>query len=133
MGQRSKRIMPNSQFFFVGASVLSVMFTLDQAWPMLPFSLLVMFTGIWRADLEQIAEMAPSTLAMFLARTELPLLSPERFRGQELLRYEAGCPVYRVLRAGGYEWELVEEPPCMELGSDYIRVYPGLLYRCRKP
>ena len=124
--------MPNSQFFFVGASVLSVMFSLDQAWPMLSFSLLVMFTGLWRADLEQIAEMAPSTLAMFLVRTELPLLPPERFRGQELLRYEAGCPVYRVLRAGGLEWELVEETSCPALNSEYIRVYPGLLYRCRK-
>ena len=124
--------MPNSQFFFVGASVLSLMFAADGAWPLLGFSLLVMFTGIWRADQEQLADMTPSTLAMFLARQELPLLPLERFRGQELLRYESGCPVYRVLRAGGYEWELVEEPPSMEPGGDYIRVYPGLLYRCRK-
>ncbi|SCK10515.1 hypothetical protein [Vogesella sp. LIG4] len=123
--------MPNSQFFFVGASVLSVMFSLDQAWPMLSFSLLVMFTGLWRADLEQIADMAPSTLALFLARTELPLLPLERFKGHDLLYYQAGYPVYRVLRAGGHEWELVKEPPRLELGGDYIRVYPGLLYRRR--
>ncbi|MFC3532565.1 hypothetical protein ACFOLG_10270 [Vogesella facilis] len=123
--------MPNSQFFFTGASVLSLIFALDGAWPMLAFSLLVMFTGIWRADREQINELAPSTLAMFISRQELPLLPLERFRGQELLRYEAGYPVYRVLRAGDGEWELAGHDGEISSERDMIRVVPGLLYRRR--
>lgn len=125
--------MPNSQFFFVGASVLSLMFAADGAWPLLGFSLLVMFTGIWRADQEQLADMTPSTLAMFLARQELPLLPLERFRGQELLRYESGCPVYRILRAGDMEWELAGRDGEVEREHGMIRVFPGLLYRPRRP
>jgi len=120
--------MLNSQFLLTGSSVLTVVFALGGAWPLLAVSFLIMLWGIWRADCEQIAELAPSTLAMFI-ENQRPLWLPEQFEGRELLRYQAGTPVYRVLISHDTIWELAGQEGDIPLEPGMIRVFPGLLYR----
>lgn len=120
-----------SHFLFTGGSVLAVVFAIGGAWPLLSISFLVMMAGIWMADREQIAELAPSTLAMFV-QEDRPLLSLDHFRGRHLLWYQAGTPVYRILQARDTTWELVGKEGEVPLERGMIRVFPGLLYR-RQP
>lgn len=117
-----------SHFLFTGGSVLAVVFAIGGAWPLLSVSFLVMMAAIWLADREQIAELAPSTLAMFV-QEDRPLLSLDHFRGHHLLWYQAGTPVYRILRARDSSWELVGKEGEVPLERGMIRVFPGLLYR----
>lgn len=121
--------MPNSLFFFTGSCVLSVLFALGECWPLLSVSFLVMWCGLWRADCEQIRDMAPDTLAMLVAHDDMALQSLDRFHGSELLFYESGCPVYRLLRDGVQVWELAGHDGEVDREPDMIRVFPGLLYR----
>lgn len=122
--------MLNSQFLLTGSSVLAVVFALGGAWPLLSISFLVMLWGIWRADCEQIAELTPNTLAMFV-ENRVPVLLPEQFEGRELLWYQAGTPVYRVLIAPDAIWELAGKEGETAAEPDMIRVFPGMLYRRR--
>lgn len=117
-----------SHFLFTGGSVLAVVFAIGGAWPLLSVSFLVMMAAIWLADREQIAELAPSTLAMFV-QEDRPLLSLDYFHGHHLLWYQAGTPVYRILRARDSSWELVGKEGEVPLERGMIRVFPGLLYR----
>lgn len=106
------------------------MFAIGGAWLLLVLSFLVMMIGIWLADREQIAAQAPDTLAMFV-QDERPLLPLDYFQGQQLLWYQAGTPVYRVLRAHDTTWELVGSEGEVPFENGMIRVVPGLLYRQR--
>lgn len=120
----------NSQFFLTGSSVLTVVFAIGGAWPLLALSFLVMMIGIWLAEREQIAAQAPDTLAMFV-QEERPLLPLDYFKGQQLLWYQAGTPVYRFLQAHDTTWELVGSEGEVPFENGMIRVVPGLLYRQR--
>lgn len=120
----------NSQFFLSGSSVLTVVFAMGGAWPLLALSFLVMMVGIWLADREQIAAQAPDTLAMFV-QDERPLLPLDYFQGEQLLWYQAGTPVYRILQAQDTTWELVGNEGEVPFENGMIRVVPGLLYRQR--
>ena len=121
--------MPDSRFFFVGSSVLSVVFASLGAWVLLALPLLVMFIGIWRADMEQISELDNSTLAMFVAESKLPLLPLDGFIGHHLLFYQDGLPVYHDLFDGNAYWQWLEQDSNIAAGTEIIRVVPGNRYR----
>lgn len=125
--------MPNSQFFFTGSCILSGLFALAGLWPLLSVSFLVMLVGIWRADCEQITEMAPATLAMLVPHDDMALQPLDRFYGIDLLFYESGCPVYRLLREGARFWELAGHDGEVDREPEMIRIFPGLLYRPHQP
>lgn len=120
----------NSQFFLTGSSVLTVVFAIGGAWPLLALSFLVMMIGIWLAEREQIAAQAPDTLAMFV-QDDRPLLPLDYFQGKQLLWYQAGTPVYRLLQTHDTTWELVGNEGEVPFEHGMIRVVPGLLYRPR--
>lgn len=121
-----------SHFLFTGGSVLAVVFAIGGAWPLLSVSFLVMMAAIWLADREQIAELAPATLAMFV-QEDRPPLPLDYFHGSQLLWYQAGTPVYRILQARDSTWELVGKEGEVPLERGMIRVFPGLLYRRQAP
>ncbi|AAQ61932.1 hypothetical protein [Chromobacterium violaceum] len=122
----------SSHFLFTGAFVLTLLSLADQQYLMLPVAFLAIFLGLSAADREQLAEMSPRAAAMLLPASQRPLMPLDAFRGQDLMFYRAGSPVYRTLHARDARWqflgeqgEVAEEPGC-------IRVYPGYLYR-RQP
>ena len=119
----------NSHFLFTGASVLTLFSLADHQYLLLSMAFLLAFCGLRCADREQINEMALFATATLLPASQQPLLPLDAFRGQELMFYRAGSPVYRTLIARDSQWQLLgeqgevaEEPGC-------IRVYPGYLYR----
>jgi hypothetical protein len=119
-----------STFLLTGGSILAAIFAIGGAWPLLLLSFLIMLAGIWQADREQITELDPETLAMFV-QEDRPLLPLDPFRGQQLLWYQAGTPVYRILQARDSQWELVGKEGEVAQEKGMIRVVPGLLYRRR--
>ncbi|WP_287880383.1 hypothetical protein [Aquitalea sp.] len=122
----------HSSFFFTGATVLTLFGLLSGHWLMLPIAFLIAFCGMVVADREQLADMDARTAAMLLVLpSQHPLLPLDHFHGDELMFYQAGSPVYRVLQANGASWELVGEYGKVEDDSGCIRVYPGYLYRRR--
>jgi hypothetical protein len=119
----------SSHFLFTGAAILTLLGLAGHEYLILPVAFLIAFIGLSAADREQIADMALHTTAMLLPASERPLLPLDAFRGQDLMFYRAGSPVYRTLIARDSRWQLLgeqgevaEEPGC-------IRVYPGYLYR----
>ncbi|UTH75493.1 hypothetical protein [Chromobacterium sp. IIBBL 290-4] len=119
----------NSHFLFTGAAILTLLSLADQQYLILPIAFLIAFIGLSAADREQIADMASHTTAMLIPASQRPLLPLDAFRGQGLMFYRAGSPVYRTLIARDACWqflgeqgEVAEEPGC-------IRVYPGYIYR----
>jgi hypothetical protein len=120
----------HSSFFFTGATTLTLFGLLSGHWLMLPLAFLLAFCGMVAADREQLADMDVQTAAMLLVLpSQHPLLPLDHFHGNELLFYQAGSPVYRILQANGASWELVGEYGKVEDVSGCIRVYPGYLYR----
>lgn len=109
--------------------ILTLLGFADHAYLILPVAFLIAFFGLSAADRAQIADMTPHAAAMLLPASEHPLLPLDAFRGQDLMFYQAGSPVYRTLVARDSRWQLLgkqgmapEEPGC-------IRVYPGYPYR----
>lgn len=124
--------MFDSRFYFTGASVLTLLFSLAGAWTLLLLSIMVMFIGIWQADMEQIRELEPTTAAMFVMQQDSPLLSLDGFVGEQLLFYQEGLPVYRDLFDGHHHWRLQDSDSKAGRDELIIRVVPGLSYR-REP
>ena len=123
----------SSQFLFTGATVLTLVFFVMQAWLLLPIAFFIAFFGMMAADHEQIAQMDASTAAMLLTLEQRPLLSLDAFCGRELLFYRAGYPVYRKLTGLDGDWELQGEQQDSVLDEAAIRVFPGFVYRRVEP
>ncbi|OBU87720.1 hypothetical protein [Chromobacterium subtsugae] len=119
----------SSHFLFTGSTILTLFGLADQQYLILPVAFLIAFIGLSAADREQLADMTLHATAMLIPASQRPLLPLDAFRGQGLMFYRAGSPVYRMLIARDSRWqflgeqgEVAEEPGC-------IRVYPGYLYR----
>ncbi|POA96928.1 hypothetical protein C2134_19325 [Chromobacterium sinusclupearum] len=119
----------SSHFLFTGAAILTLLGLAGHEYLILPVAFLIAFIGLSAADREQNADMASHATAMLVPASQRPLLPLDAFRGQDLMFYRAGSPVYRTLIARDSRWQLLgeqgevaEEPGC-------IRVYPGYLYR----
>ncbi|MEN6078423.1 hypothetical protein [Chromobacterium piscinae] len=109
--------------------ILTLLGFAGHAYLILPVAFLIAFFGLSAADRAQIADMTPHAAAMLLPASEHPLLPLDDFRGQDLMFYQAGSPVYRTLVARDSRWQLLgkqgkvaEEPGC-------TRVYPGYPHR----
>ncbi|POZ63245.1 hypothetical protein [Chromobacterium alticapitis] len=122
----------SSHFLFTGASILTLLSLADHQYLLLPLAFLIAFLGLSAADREQIAEMAAHTTAMLIPASQRPLLPLDAFRGQDLMFYRAGSPVYRTLIARDSRWQLLGEQGQVQEEPGCIRVYPGYLYR-RQP
>nr|WP_199066130.1 hypothetical protein [Chromobacterium sp. ASV5] len=119
----------SSHFLFTGASTLTLIGFASQQYLLLAAAILISFCAMGVADREQLGEMNAFAAAVALPASQRPLLPLDAFRGQELMFYHAGSPVYRTLIARDSRWQwlgeqgqVAEEPGC-------IRVYPGHLYR----
>ncbi|MEO2216842.1 hypothetical protein ABGV49_07250 [Chromobacterium vaccinii] len=72
--------------------------------------------------------MTPHAAAMLLPASQRPLLPLDAFRGQDLMFYQTGSPVYRTLVARNTRWQLLGEQGKVAEEPGCIRVYPGYLY-----
>ncbi|QEL57496.1 hypothetical protein [Chromobacterium paludis] len=122
----------SSRFLFTGATILTLLGLAGHQYLILPVAFLIAFLGLSAADREQIAEMAAHTTAMLIPASQRPLLPLDAFRGQDLMFYRAGSPVYRTLIARDSRWQLLGEQGQVPEEPGCIRVYPGYLYR-RQP
>lgn len=124
---------PNSQFFFIGAGVLTLAAFVTATWALLIVPMLLIFCAMACADCEQQRQLPEDAqaAAMFLARSNLPLLPLDYFRTQDFLGYRAGYPVYRRLTsANGTQWLLLAHEDDLDtLPTGAIRVFPGLVYQ----
>ncbi len=120
----------DSRFFFTGSTTLGLMFLLDGDWLLLPLCIVLMFVAAFVEESQQVRALSPDTLDMLLEGDAPPLLPLECFEGQQLMFYQAGCPVYRYLLSEQGRWCYVamddaQKPWPVEM----IRVYPGVVYR----
>ncbi|AXE35596.1 hypothetical protein [Chromobacterium phragmitis] len=122
----------SSHFLFTGAAILTLLGLAGHEYLILPVAFLIAFLGLSAADREQIADMAAHTTAMLIPASQRPLLPLDAFRGQDLMFYRAGSPVYRTLIARDSRWQLLGEQGAVPEEPGCIRVYPGYLYR-RQP
>ena len=126
---------PNSQFFFIGAGVLTLVAFVTANWALLIAPVLLSFCALACADHEQQRQLPEDAqaAAMFLARSNLPLLPLDYFRPQDFVGYRAGYPVYRLLiSARGTQWQLLAHEDDLDtLPAGAIRVFPGFVYQER--
>ncbi|WP_235429438.1 hypothetical protein [Chromobacterium vaccinii] len=66
---------------------------------------------------------------MLVPASERPLLPLDAFRGQDLMFYQAGSPVYRTLVARDSRWQLLGEQGEVAEEPAGIQAYPDYLYR----
>ena len=119
----------SSNFLLTGAAILNLLGLAGHAYLILPVAFLIAFVGLSAANREQIADMTPHAAAMLLPTSEHPLLPQDAFRGQDLMFYQAGSPVYRTLVARDSRWRLLGEQGKVAEEAGCIRVYPGYPYR----
>lgn len=126
----------NSQFFFTGASILTLVAFITATWTLLIAPVFLVFCALACADGEQQRDLPEDTnaAAMFLARTAKPLLPLDYFSTRDFLGYRAGYPVYRILiSARGIQWQLLAaEDDLDSIPHDTIRVFPGLIYQQKR-
>lgn len=119
----------NSRFLFTGSAVLSLLFMVCGLWLLLLLPFFLMLLAVFYADREQIDEMDALTLAMLVPSQQHTWLSYEQFECGELLFYQAGCPVFRTLRAGKVSWVLSGAEGEADTDAESITLFPGFVYR----
>lgn len=119
----------SSTFFFTGATVLTAMFGMGGDWALLPMPLFLMLVGGYFEDRARVQSLDLQAAAMLFERPGRTMLPLDFFRGNGLMFYQAGQPVYRCLSDRDNDWQYVGNRDEVEAGDDTICVYPGIIYR----